>query len=144
MAIFEGFPFYQCIVWVGTIMTRDISALQSLLQNYWGFYGQASRYSANLGISKMDLPGCLREKVDEWLGRTEPAPAVKKRGTSFPKHVKEVDAVHTGPHTNTLRGERLMTFDFVWIATFPGSFRKFCCWGGSKIQLPHVYISEHL
>ena len=33
-----------------------------------------------LGVSKMDLQGRLREKVDEWLGRTEPAaPAVKKR-----------------------------------------------------------------
>ena len=28
----------------------------------------------------MDLPERLREKVDEWLGRTEPAaPALKKR-----------------------------------------------------------------
>ena len=31
----------------------------------------------HLGISKMDLPVLLREKIDEWLGRTEAAP--KKR-----------------------------------------------------------------
>ena len=37
----------------------------------------ACRYCANLGISKMDLPVMLREKIDEWLGRTETAP--KKR-----------------------------------------------------------------